>query len=69
VEDLVDLIKRQRDARLTAAFTLFFTAQTDDKAKEAAVLVEKLCLYLNDDEISVCKEMSRADIFYHSRFD
>ena len=69
MEDLVDLIKRQRDARLTAAFTLFFTAQTDDKAKEAAVLVEKLCLYLNDGEISVCKERSRIDIFYHSRFD
>jgi len=69
VEDLVDLIKRQRDARLTAAFTLFFTAQTDEKAKEAAALVEKLCLYLNDDEIAECKSKSRADIFYHSRFD
>lgn len=69
MEDLVDLIKRQRDARLTAAFTLFFTAQSNERAKEAAVLVEKLCLYLNDDEISACKKRSRADIFYHSRFD
>lgn len=69
MEDLVDLIKRQRDARLVAAFTLFFTAQSNESAKEAAVLVEKLCLYLNDDEIAECKDKSRADIFYHSRFD
>jgi len=69
MEALTELIKRQRDARLVAAFVLFYTARSDDEAKNAGEIIDKLCWLLSDKDVSECKDRARKDIFYHSRRD